>query len=267
MTSVYNPLKKVRESRDYFITNKVVYGLQGSDGDGVNPRYLKRYLRKEFAVWVFTRLKTHLNFVAVFECAKSLDRSSRNFSSRANQTWRNDDVLVSIIENSQDFEAPNLRPIPTMVRLKALSDINGTLGSTTKKFAADVSREVSFTHGLLVDREAGVLGLPGDEVSNVVKGRPEIMSDVANDYTPGIVGELFNPEIKDVLVGMRIVLSGAAVWVFKEERIYSLVEGIYVFPCSVYLEFDVIQWIHDLYCYYDKEDRQAKDTCGGGYDG
>lgn len=40
--TVENILKEVRESGNDFATDKLVYGLQGADGDGVNAGYLER---------------------------------------------------------------------------------------------------------------------------------------------------------------------------------------------------------------------------------
>ena len=180
-----NLLKEVRESRDYFVTDEVVYLLQSSEGDGVDAGYVERYPSNEYAVWVFIRGKFEFDYLAVLEFAKPLDGLSGDFGSRPKKDWRNDSMLVSIVEDSQDFKKTDLRPARTVIRLKALCSGDSGLRSTQKGFPAEEGSEV--LQGVLQDGEGCICSgrsALGDNVEgDVIQRRPEVVGDITHNHT------------------------------------------------------------------------------------
>lgn len=245
-----NQLEEDLETWDYLITDKFAYSFQSIGGKGViKGGYLERYLNSDFRVACLIRCFNIYYFIVAEALAQTINNIPvTELEDEMRVTW--DDFSVFI--NSIDFVKPpkgfHLRPIPTVVRLKAFNN-RASIGRYISQFAFNPVFEVVEFGGAIEDGEFGtsVGALRRKQCQlprQIVKSRTKVVSNFPNNIRPCWGRVRFDYESKSILMGwLNIVLSDNCEWLGTRCKKQGglPIEIIESFLCPDDFELDVIK--------------------------
>jgi hypothetical protein len=234
-----NQLKKDLETWDYFFTNEFVYAGKPTSGKRVfKGGYIERYLRSDLCL-CFTLKHGECYYIAVVEAFTGAVNSWHiaELNDGFNETWDNLPVFIDSIDFMKPPKTFSWRPLPSIVRLKAFDNrvdidryVNHFSSSPTSRIIeVDVAiKDGEFCTSMRIVR-AKQCQLP----SQVVKGRPKVVSNFSNKQPPFSGGKPVDLKNKGILGLLGIALWDDLAWfgVRFPEQLYFPVEDIELFLC------------------------------------
>jgi hypothetical protein len=132
---------------------------------------------------------------------------NRGLSGQRHRDWRHDAVLVETIEFMQDGERMARRIIPSVIRLNGL-DLIDVIAAQSREHSATLPSPVSTLKG---DREgmgfcAGRSVQRSESADEIIEGRSNLVSKIANEYTHANWDWLNVIRPEDVPASIRIAL-------------------------------------------------------------
>ena len=85
----------------------------------------------------------------------------------------------------------------------------------------------------------------GQPVGQVVERRTQVVGDVTRNHPPSGRRVSIDSEIRSVFSRLRVAVLPSEIWLSSDELLESPVESVEVYPCSIYLETTVIEWMHE----------------------
>jgi len=257
------------KSRDYFVTDQVIYlcesGLGKLKSDSTRGiDWISKYnvggLQVEFYVRLVGERENHLN--AVFEIFSDdlADRMNVN-NFKPKRVDRDDPVFVGVAELVQIGEGGNLWSCPSLVRLKRLDDVSGFDRNT----AGDLLEAAPTVLG--VDREASVSerlrgASKGKLPSQLIEGRSHTIREISG-YDTDLVGHVVKLDRYYVDILPRVVLLRDGVW-FGVDKCFDLpVQLVEVLFRPHGFVTRIFNPKHEVKCSYDESgqpQRQGHET-------
>ena len=250
VTKTHDPyrrlLKETRESADYFVFDELVHVAQSRKGnEGWKSGDVKAYLDIEFALWFLIRCPSDLYYVAVVEHPEVLDAPTRNVGLGRSKDGRHDPMLIPIVEHAQNLKEARFGPIRSVVRLKAFDYVNSFGGHPFEGTRRSLLE--SGTRGGYEKTRVGRISSvdSGQPVGQVVERRTQVVGDVTRNHPPSGRRVSIDSEIRSVFSRLRVAVLPSEIWLSSDELLESPVESVEVYPCSIYLETTVIEWMHE----------------------
>ena len=243
--------EEARKSWDYLFSNELVYAVDLGEVDGKFERgYIERYRGSEFHL-EFTLRYGGCYYSAIVESARTVDsRHTTIFNDRLTKARGNFPMFINAINLMEQPEMVNISPIPSVIRLKAFNNLLG-FGRDTPHFwdtrffeiVGRIENGELCTAVRFLGREA--CKLPG----KMVECRPQVKSDITNDYTPTDRGFPVHLKPKDFLGIFGIILWNERIWfgLREPEHLDFPIEKIEMFLRPDDFEPNAVQRMHMLY--------------------
>lgn len=247
---ILNQLEEEFETWDYLITDKFVYALESvGRKEVIEGGYLERYLHSDLRVACLVRCFDVYYFIIAEALAQTVnDIPITELEDEMRVTG--DDFPVFI--NSIDFVKPpkgfHLRPIPTVVRLKAFN--NGTsVGRYISQFTFNpIVWVVEFGKAIKDGEFSTSVGTLRREQCQlpreIIKSRTKVMSNFRNNIRPCRGRLPFDYEPKSIFSGrLSVVLSDNCEWLGTgcKKQFGFPIEIVESFLCPDDFELNVIK--------------------------
>ncbi len=231
--------KEAFEMGDNVILNEEIYFLEGGQTDEIGGfcssfYNLENYLRGK--MWVYLTAEVflhsgsqHYSISAVFKIKRKhrihkccVGKSGfrgilGKFKRSAITDWGYRPVFIGVIQISKYGEELQFRAIPSMVRLKI---VNNSL-NTTRPIGEVTLAPTSIPPNGIKDGELasgfrdGSAGADVEFVGDMVKGTPQIMSEISSQQPP-VLGESITP-LNEILQILPRIILGDGIWVSLKE--------------------------------------------------